>query len=545
MKIALAQINTTIGDFEGNTRLILEYVRRAGKQCAELAVFPELTLTGYPPMDLLERPDFVEANLKALNSLTAQIGKTACVVGFVDYRKVGSGKRLANAAALIHQGKILGVKHKMLLPTYDVFDEGRYFEPGGAAPVFILKGKKIGISICEDIWNDREYWGRSPYHLDPVLEQAKAGAQILVNISASPYSMGRAKVRRDVLKRQILKYQAPLVYVNSIGGNDELVFDGASMVLNASGQIVSRLKAFEEDLKVVDMRRLTPISIPNLKEEELALDALILGVKDYLRKCGFSKVVLGLSGGIDSSLTAWIACAALGRKNVLGISMPSKFSSRGSLKDAKELVKALGIEHRVYPIAELYELFKRTLDYREGKKVDLSLQNLQARIRGTLLMAVSNREARLLLSTGNKSEVSLGYTTLYGDMAGGLAVLSDVPKTLVYRLSAIANRRKPAIPRSVFSKPPSAELAPHQKDQDDLPPYEILDAILERYIERRMDPQEIVKDGFSKKIVLDVLRRLDANEYKRQQSPPGIRITSKAFGYGRRVPITNHYRVKL
>jgi NAD+ synthetase len=545
MRIALAQINTTVGDFEGNLARVLEALRRAERQKADLAVFPELTLTGYPPKDLLERPDFIQANLRALRRLVSQVGKTACIVGFVDDRSKLAGKPLANAAALIHQNKIVGIKHKMLLPTYDVFDEGRYFEPGRSSPVFHLKGRKLGVSICEDIWNDRSYWGSNAYPVDPVLEQARAGAEVLINISCSPYSRGKQKVRQQLLQRQTLRYQAPLIYVNLVGANDDLVFDGQSVVLNAKGQVLKQLKGFVEDFQVVEIDRLRPIRLPVISEDRQVLEALHLGLKDYLRKCGFSKAVIGLSGGIDSALTAWIAARALGAKNVLGVSLPSPFSSPGSLRDAKALANALRIEHRVYPIGPLYEQYKTTLQYREKKKVDVTLQNLQARIRGTLLMAISNREGHMLLSTGNKSELSVGYCTLYGDMAGGFALLSDVPKTLVYRLSRLANKILPAIPRSTLTKPPSAELAPGQKDQDDLPPYEILDAILEGYIERHLSPEAIVAEGFPKRTVADVLRRLDANEYKRQQAAPGIRITSKAFGYGWRVPIANKYRVKL
>ncbi|MFO1462285.1 MAG: NAD+ synthase [bacterium] len=545
MKIALAQINTTVGDFEGNLRRILEALKNAGKKGADLTVFPEMTLTGYPPKDLLDRPDFISANLRALGELCAKVRDSACLVGYVDRREEADGKPLANAAALISDRKILDVQYKRLLPTYDVFDEGRYFEPGRESPVFVFRGTCLGVSICEDIWNDRAYWGRAPYPVDPVGEQARAGAELLINISASPYSRGKERIRRDLLQRQALRYQAPLVYVNLVGGNDDLVFDGQSLVLSAGGKVLRQLRAFAEDLQVVEVGRLKPIALPKASEEQLVLEALILGLKDYMRKCGFTKAVVGLSGGIDSALTAWIAARALGPKNVLGISLPSEFSSPGSLKDAAALAKALRIGYRVYSIAPLYEQYRRTLGYDQGGKVDVALQNIQARIRGNILMAISNREGHLLLSTGNKSELSVGYCTLYGDMAGGFALLSDVPKTLVYRLAHLANRIVPAIPRATFTKPPSAELAPNQKDQDDLPPYEVLDAILERYIEGRQNPEQIVAAGYPRKTVVEVLRRLDANEYKRQQAAPGIRITSKAFGYGWRMPITNRYRVKL
>ncbi|HKY62609.1 MAG TPA: NAD+ synthase [bacterium] len=545
MKVALAQINTTVGDFEGNLKKVLEGMRRAKAKGADLAVFPELTLCGYPPKDLLDRPDFIEANFRALRDATRQVNEVAAILGFVDHRDSPRGKSLANAAALISRRRILGVKHKTLLPTYDVFDEGRYFQPGAESPVFSYHDLQIGISICEDIWNDRAYWVRDLYTVDPVMEQAQAGAELLINISASPYSRGKETTRRQLLQRQTLRYRVPLVYVNLVGGNDDLVFDGQSLVLNEEGKLVRQLKAFREDLEVVDLNRLKPIAVPRQVEEELVLEALIVGLQDYLRKCGFRKVVVGLSGGIDSALTAWIAARALGPKNVLGVSLPSPFSSPGSIRDAAALVKALKIEHRTYPIGDLYGQYRETLRYDGSKRVDTALQNIQARIRGNILMAISNREGHLLLSTGNKSELSVGYCTLYGDMAGGFALLSDVPKTLVYRLARLANKIQPAIPRSSLTKPPSAELAPNQKDQDDLPPYETLDGILERYIERRMLPEEIVADGFDKKTVEEVLRRLDANEYKRQQAAPGIRVTGKAFGYGWRMPISNHYRVKL
>lgn len=545
MKIALAQINTTIGDFKGNSELILEYSRRAGQRNADLVVFPELTLTGYPPKDLLDRPDFIQANLKTLRALQKQIQGPACVVGFVDVRKVKTGRRLANAAALIHQGKILHTVHKRLLPSYDVFDEGRYFEAGkGLPPTVTFKGRKLGISICEDMWSDESFWGRRFYTQNPIQDQMEAGADILINISASPYSMGKGEVRRDILTRPARQYGVPVVYVNLVGGNDDLIFDGTSLVIDSKGREVLRLPSFREDLEVINLNRTRPKSYPKIKQEAQVLDGLIMGLRDYMRKCGFKKAVVGLSGGVDSSLTAWIAAAAIGPKNIVGISMPSPYSSKGSLRDAETLARSLGMEYRVYPIGDLYGEFKKVLGYQKEKKVDVTLQNIQARIRGILLMALSNRENRILLSTGNKSEMSIGYSTLYGDMAGGFSVLLDVPKTLVYRLARLANSRKKAIPLSTLRKPPSAELAPNQRDQDDLPPYEVLDDILRAYMEEGQEPKEILKRGHSKNLVEQVLQRLDNNEYKRMQAPPGIRITSKAFGYGRRVPITSRYRVK-
>ena len=543
MKIALAQINTRIGDFEGNLKIVLDSLKQAEKKGADLVVFPELTLTGYPPRDLLDRPDFIEANLSALKKLISKVGKTACLVGYVDRRASAYGKKLANAAAFIYQKKILARQHKTLLPTYDVFDEDRYFEAGQSHELVDFKGEKIGISICEDIWNDQDERGRTPYLIDPVLEQARVGASLLINLSASPFSKGRQKTRREMLQRQLRKYRAPLIYVNLVGGNDSLIFDGASMVFNKAGKLCRLLPSFCEALEIIDTRRLSIITLPKISEDEQVLDALVVGLRDYMKKCGFQKVVLGLSGGIDSALTAWIAVAALGARNVLGLSMPSNYSSPGSIKDAESLAKALGIEFRIHPIKNLYQDYLQALHFDRDTKIDVAMQNIQARIRGNLLMAVSNREGRLLLTTGNKSELAVGYCTLYGDMAGGLAVISDVPKTMVYRLAKLANRRKQAIPRATFTKPPSAELAPNQKDQDDLPPYEILDAILQAYLEEQQTPAEIVARGFAKQTVLDVIRRLDRNEYKRFQMPPGLRVTGKAFGEGRRVPITSGYRV--
>jgi len=545
MKIALAQINTTIGDFQGNLNLILKDIRRARQRNVDLVVFPELTLTGYPPKDLLERPDFIEANQRALKDLASQVTHPACIVGFVDTRQAPYGKPLANAAALIHRKKILGIKHKHLLPTYDVFDEGRYFESGILSPVFLAGGKNIGVSICEDIWTDKSYWGHLPYKNDPIQEMAEAGAEILINISASPYSIGRGRVRHDLLGRQAKRHGLPLIYVNLVGGNDDLLFDGTSLVFNSKGKLVLHLARFKEDFGVVDTQKFKPIPNPKVNKDEDVIDALVLGLRDYMRKCGFDKVVIGLSGGIDSALTACIAVQALGPKKVLGVSMPSPYSSTGSVKDAQQLAENLRISFRIYPINELFGSFKDTLQYNHSQKVDVALQNIQARIRGNLLMALSNREGYLLLSTGNKSEMSIGYCTLYGDMAGGFSVLSDVPKTLVYRLARAINRRQKVIPSSIIQKPPSAELAPGQVDQDDLPPYEVLDDILSSYIEGQLSPRQIVKRGHAKKVVLDVLRRLDSNEYKRRQAPPGIRITAKAFGYGRRVPISSRYRAKF
>lgn len=545
MRLALAQINTTIGDFSGNLDLIIEELRKAGQKKADLVIFPELTLTGYPPKDLLDRPDFIEANLKTLERLRKNVTHPAVVIGFVDRTESDRGRLLANAAALIHQKKILGIKHKHLLPTYDVFDEGRYFEPGQSNPIMEFMGKKLGLSICEDIWTDPSFWNSRFYSHDPIAEQAKAGADYLINISASPFSRHKGQDRTRLLKKQARRYGVPLIYVNLVGGNDDLVFDGGSMVINGKGQLLKHLPIFQSHTEVFSLNRLKVQASKKLSELDEILEALQCGLRDYLEKCGFHQVVIGLSGGIDSALTAWIAAKALGPDKVLGVSMPSPYSSPGSIRDAKDLARNAGFQLIELPIHGLYEKFQEVLGLPVGKKVGLTHQNLQARIRGNLLMALSNHQNRLLLSTGNKSEMSLGYSTLYGDLAGGFAVLLDVPKTLVYRLARRASRIGPIIPPSSIRKPPSAELAPNQSDQDDLPPYDIIDGILEAYMEKSLDPKDIVKMGFSARQVEEVLRRLDQNEYKRMQAPPGIRITSKAFGYGRRVPISSRYRVKL
>ncbi|MCB1214822.1 MAG: NAD+ synthase [Deltaproteobacteria bacterium] len=545
MKIALAQINTTVGDFSGNLKKVLDFYQKAQKQKADLVVFPELTLTGYPPKDLLERPDFIEANLKTLKALSIRIKNTACVVGYVEKNSQASGRPVYNALALIQKGKILWTYFKQLLPNYDVFDEARYFEAGEDSGVLEWGGLKIGFSLCEDLWAKAFDGPRPLYKKDPLEQQLKQKIDLLINLSASPYCLGRSEVRQSFFSALIKKAKVPLFYTNLVGGNDDLVFDGHSFVINKKGEVCGTLAGFKEDFKIFDFERLKFLKKRSSTPTQESLEALQLGLKDYLAKTGFKKVVLGLSGGVDSALTAWVAARALGPDKVLGLIMPSKFSSLDSIQDALALAKALKIKTRQISIAGLYENFKESLQLQETKKISLSLQNLQARIRGNLLMALSNQEGRLLLTTGNKSELSLGYCTLYGDMAGGFNVLGDVPKTWVYQLAKEANRQLKAIPKSTLLKAPSAELAPHQKDQDDLPPYEIVDPILEAYLEKGLSPQEILKLGFDKKTIEQVLRRLDANEYKRMQAAPCIRITSKAFGYGRRIPLAQAYRIKL
>lgn len=543
MKIAIAQINTQIGHFSANVEKILHEIENAKKKKADLIVFPELTLTGYPPKDLLDKPSFIEKNIQALQQVAKKARGIACIVGFVEPNQEEMGKALFNAAAFLKEGKIQKIVRKRLLPTYDVFDESRYFQAGDESSVFEYKGRRIGLSICEDIWNDESILGRKLYNFNPIEDLAAQGADLLINISASPYSMGKRSLREKLLSKVAQACASPLLYVNLVGGNDDLIFDGSSLVYDAEGRICTRLKSFEEDFQVVDIKTLKPEPFHQVHEMEKVRKALVLGIHDYMQKSGFKKALLGLSGGIDSCLVATLAAEACGAKNVLGVSMPSPYSSQSSMSDAKALAKNLGIQYRSIPIHDVYKTYPEALDWDlKKRKVDVSLQNIQARIRGNILMALSNREAYLLLSTGNKSETAVGYCTLYGDMAGGLAVISDLPKTLVYQLSRYLNKKHRAIPESVFRKAPSAELAPNQKDQDDLPPYEILDEILKLYVEENKSASEIVKRGYSKKMVHDIILRVDRNEYKRQQASPGLRITSKAFGNGRRIPLTSGFK---
>ncbi len=543
MKIAIAQINTQIGHFSANVEKILQGIENAKKKKADLIVFPELTLTGYPPKDLLDKPSFIEKNLSALQQVVKKTRGIACILGFVEPNEEEVGKALYNAAAFIKEGKIQKIIRKRLLPTYDVFDESRYFEAGEESFVFPYKGRRIGLSICEDIWNDESILGRKLYPINPIEELAGQGADLLINISASPYSMGKRSLREKLLSKVAQASGNPLLYVNLVGGNDDLIFDGSSLVYDGDGKICNRLKSFEEDFQVIDIDQLKPEPYYQVHEMEKVRKALVLGIRDYMQKSGFKKAILGLSGGIDSCLVATLAAEACGSKNVLGVSMPSPYSSQSSMSDAKALAKNLGIQYLTLPIGKIFKSYPDTLEWdAKPRKVDVALQNIQARIRGNLLMALSNREGYLLLSTGNKSEMAVGYCTLYGDMAGGLAVISDLPKTLVFQLSRYLNKKHRAIPESVFRKAPSAELAPNQKDQDDLPPYETLDEILKLYVEENKSPAQIIKVGYSKKMVQDIVSRVDRNEYKRQQAPPGLRISLKAFGYGRRIPLTNGFK---
>jgi NAD+ synthase (glutamine-hydrolysing) len=575
LRLALAQINVTVGDLPGNVKKIIEAMGQAREMGADLVAFPELALPGYPPEDLLLNPAFVRDNLEALKKVTRATRGITAIVGFADMKD-----DIYNAAAVLHGGKMVAVYHKIYLPNYGVFDENRYFQSGQEFLVFELKRRTIGVNICEDIW----------YPGDPTRSQClQGGATLVVNISSSPYHAGKRNSRQKMLSTRAWDYSTFVAYVNLVGGQDELVFDGGSMVFDQSGELVAEAKAFEEELLVVDLpldevllhrlhdprrrkeelvspseRRLRRVRLrvpksekpkspllparpATLGRQEEIYRALVLGTGDYVRKNGFQRVILGLSGGIDSSLTAAIAVDALGEKSVVGVAMPSRYSSRESLEDAQSLAENLGIEFQVLPIDEVIAAYLKTLEPSfKGKKPDVTEENLQARVRGNLLMGLSNKFGWLVLTTGNKSEVGVGYCTLYGDMAGGFGVIKDVPKTLVYELAAYRNLLGPApvIPSRVIEKPPSAELRPNQKDTDSLPPYNTLDPVLQAYVEEDQSMETIVSRGFNPQMVAEVIRKVDLNEYKRRQASPGIKITPRAFGRDRRLPITNRYRMK-
>ncbi len=537
MKIALAQINPTVGDFQGNSEKILSFAEQARAQGAELALFPELCLMGYPPRDLLDHPEFVRRGLEALEALAKSLPLPA-LVGFVARNESGQGKPLHNSAAFIRDGKVQSVHHKSLLPTYDVFDEDRYFEPGAKPQVALFRNRKLAVTICEDVW--RPGLGPHPrYRFDPVAMLTLQGAQAILNLSASPFTLEKAAQRHELLAGLARKYRMPLVYVNQVGGNDELIFDGASVVFNARGELVAMGRPFNEDLLVVDLDALpAPVIAMPLNRAEASFRALVLGTRDYLHKCGFKQAVLGLSGGIDSALTAVIAAEALGPENVLGVLLPSRFSSPGSLADARKLVENLKIRSLTIPIEPVHHAALESLAPAfAGRAPDLAEENIQARIRGLLLMALSNKFGMLLLTTGNKSELATGYCTLYGDMCGGLAPINDVPKMLVYDIARWLNREREIIPTDSLTKPPSAELRPNQTDQDTLPPYDLVDKVLHAYIEEQKSVAEIIAAGVDAAVVKDVVRRIEGSEYKRRQATPGLKITSRAFGYGRRIPV--------
>ena len=542
MKVGLAQINTTVGDFAGNVARLREAYDEAAAAGAEIVVAPELAITGYPPRDLLMKSGFVEGNLAALDELAGHVGEAGLVVGHVGQNEKQPGRAATNAVSLIQNGKVVATRTKSLLPTYDVFDEDRYFEPASENAPVELNGRRLGLTICEDVWNDEDFWDACRYRANPVESLVEQGAEILINISASPWSLGKNRMRMEMLATTVAKVQRPLIYCNAIGGNDELIFDGGSLVFNAEGQVTQQAPYFSEAVLVGD---LDGPAAEMVATEEIAMlhDALVLGVRDYLGKCGFTSAVIGLSGGIDSAVTAAIAVDALGAENVRGVSMPSQYSSQGSLDDSRALAKSLGIQYDVVPIKAGFETMKESLSpLFENREEDVTEENMQARLRGLMLMALSNKFGSLVLTTGNKSELAVGYCTLYGDMCGGLAVISDVPKTMVYRLARWINREREVIPEATIEKPPSAELRPNQKDEDSLPPYEVLDAILERYVVESESVDQIIAAGFEKDLVSRIARLIDLNEYKRRQAAPGLKVTSKAFGVGRRIPVAQRYR---
>jgi NAD+ synthetase len=543
MKIALCQFDPTVGNFAGNSAEILDMAEAAKRRGADLAVFSELCVCGYLPQDLLERPAFLERNRTAVIGL-AQKTPLPILVGYAARANSSTGKAAWNAAGLLAGGRIVFEQHKMLLPTYDVFDESRYFQPAPCQQVFSFGGEKLGITICEDIWNDKTFWAKRLYEADPVIDLVGQGAGVIINLSASPYTIEKRGVRLEMLRALARTHKRPVVYVNQVGGDDTLVFDGSSIALTADGRTAAQARAFEEDVIIFD----TANGIGDLRpqppdEISLALQALVTGTRDYVHKCGFQKALVGLSGGVDSSVVACIAVSALGPENVTGISMPGPYSSEGSVRDARQLASNLGIEFLVLPIGNLFESYRKTLaDAFSECTEDATEENLQARIRGNLLMALSNKFGALVLSTGNKSEIGVGYCTLYGDMAGGLAVISDVPKTMVYELARVINGGRELVPRSSIEKPPSAELRPNQTDQDTLPPYDVLDRVLKAYVEEVRTPEEIASHfGFPLDLVRDIAVKVDRSEYKRKQAAPGLKITSRAFGFGRPFPIAQKF----
>jgi NAD+ synthase (glutamine-hydrolysing) len=540
VKVALGQINPTVGDFRGNADKIISYSHRAREAGAGLIIFPELCICGYPPRDLVERPSFVARNRESLDRIAGEVKAISVICGLVTPAHAETGKSALNSAAWLKDGKVVFLQSKMLLPTYDVFDEARNFTPATRQSVFPFCGKQMALTICEDAWNDKHFWNRRLYTVDPVEALVKAGGNFVLNISGSPFWLGKREFRREMLAAIARAHHVPVVMVNQVGGDDSLIFDGSSIALNRDGEVIAQAKSFEQDIVCFDSDRLSgEIHEQIAGEEASAFAALVLGTRDYVHKCGFQKVIVGLSGGIDSALTAVIAADAVGPENVIGVGMPGPYSSQGSINDAQALAKNLGIRFEILPINDVVADYRRTLkDVFQGRKEDETEENIQSRARGTLLMALSNKFRAIVLSTGNKSELGVGYCTLYGDMAGGLAVISDVPKTLVYRLSHYVNSRRPVIPQSSLDKPPSAELRPNQKDSDTLPPYEVLDAVLEDYVEDLHSAEQIAAArGFDVSLVRRVVRMVEGTEYKRQQAAPGLKISPKAFGYGRRFPI--------
>jgi len=549
MIIGLLQLNATIGDFRANRDQLVAAYANAVARGAEFVLAPELFLCGYPPRDLLLRDDFIAANLATLAETAAQIGSVPLCVGYVDRNPERPGRALKNAAAVLQDGQIIRRLTKSLLPTYDVFDEDRYFEPGGQVAPFVFNGRKLGITICEDIWNDADFWPERLYRRDPVKELIAQGAEIILNLSASPWHDGKEHTRLDMLRRVARDEQIALAQVNAVGANDELIFDGHSVALDARGQIVALAKGFAEEVLLVDLGRDGQPGAdggdPFAPREQLLFSALSLGIRDYVRKCGFQSVILGLSGGVDSALIAVLAAEALGAANVLGVSMPARYSSQGSLTDAEKLARTLGIRYEVLPIEPVFKAAEAQLQkVFAGRPANEAEENLQSRLRGVTLMALSNKFGGLVLTTGNKSEMAVGYCTLYGDMNGALAPIADVLKTDVYKLARWVNREREIIPADTISKPPSAELRPDQTDQDSLPPYEILDAILDLYVVRNCGKAEIIARGFDAGVVNDVVNKINFSEYKRRQAAPGLKVSPRAFGMGRRIPVAQRFRTR-
>jgi NAD+ synthase (glutamine-hydrolysing) len=540
MRIGFAQINTTVGDIRANRDRILSAYEKAVFLGADLVLTPELALTGYPPQDLVFKSRFVPETLDSLDQLREAVGTVPLLVGYVDFNPGKTGKPFVNACAVLAKQEPVRKIFKTLLPTYDVFDEARYFDPASDQEPLELLGTKIGITICEDIWTDK-YLKWDLYHQDPVSALVSKGAQVILNLSSSPYSVGKPALRRKMVSELAAIYRVPFYYCNAVGGNDELIFDGNSFAIDADGNTIFQMRGFREDICVAQSSA-KPFSPRDLSPEQEIYEALILGVRDYFSKCSFKSAVLGLSGGIDSAVTAAIAVSALGKENVVGVSMPSQYSSQGSLDDAAALAKNLGMVRHVIPIKDPFEVLKNQFkEIFAGQSEDTTEENMQSRLRGLILMSMSNKFGHLLLTTGNKSELAVGYCTIYGDMCGGLAVISDVPKTLIYRLANWINREAEVIPSSSITKPPSAELKPDQKDQDTLPPYEVLDEILKMYVEEQLSPEDIAGRGFDPQTVRWVQRKVDMNEYKRRQAAPGLRVTSLAFGIGWRMPVAQRY----
>lgn len=541
MKIGFAQLNTTVGDLRGNAEKILAAYHALVKQGAELVLTPELALTGYPPQDLVFKSRFVPLNLEKLDELHRAVGNVPLIVGFIDINN-GPGQPFHNAAAVLQRGQPLRKVHKSLLPTYDVFDEDRYFEPAKCVEPIQIDGTRFGVTICEDIWTEK-YLPRRLYGSSPVGSLMTQGIQAILNLSASPFGIGKASRRAEMLSAVAREHRLPIHYCNAVGGNDQLVFDGNSLAFDSSGALHTKLAPFAEECTIVELNpaKISPVGSFQSEPEEL-FHALSLGTRDYLHKCGFHAAVLGLSGGIDSAVTACIAAHALGTEHVLGVTMPTQYSSQGSIDDSLSIAKNLGMRCLTIPIQRSFDVFRE--QFREifaGLPEDTTEENMQPRLRGMTLMALSNKFGSLLLTTGNKSELAVGYCTLYGDMCGGLAVISDVPKTMVYELAEWINRDREIIPRATIDKPPSAELKPDQRDQDTLPPYEVLDPILQLYVEEQLSGAEIIARGFDEKTVRWVVRRVDLNEYKRAQAVPGLKVTGRAFGVGRKMPVAQRF----